>query len=61
MADPVARERVRHIVGAELSDEEADALVATSAALSDAVAAMPRPELRTVDPALRSVPAPRRP
>ncbi|HYW90724.1 MAG TPA: hypothetical protein VFB50_23345 [Chloroflexota bacterium] len=61
MAEPVERECVRGILGAELSDEEADALVATSSALSKAVAAMPRQELRQVDPPLRSIPGPRRP
>jgi hypothetical protein len=59
MSDPVvAREQIRVIVGFELSDEEADALVATSASLSRAVAEMPRAELRRVDPPLRSTPAP---
>jgi hypothetical protein len=58
---PVDRERIRAIVGAELSDQECDGLVATSSALSRAVAEMPRAELRLVDPPLRSTPAPRRP
>ena len=58
---PATREQIRAIVGAELADQDADALLATSAALSRAVANMPRAELRMVDPPLRSPPAPRRP
>jgi len=61
MTDQSAPERVRAIVGPELSDAEADALVATSAALSKAVLDLPRAELRNVDPPLRSTPAPRKP
>jgi hypothetical protein len=61
MAEHVEREGVRALLGAELSDEEADALLATSSALSKAVAAMPRQELHQVDPPLRSTPGPRRP
>jgi hypothetical protein len=62
MSDPVvAREQIRAIVGSELTDEEADALVATLASLSRAVTDMPRAELRKVDPPLRSTPAPHRP
>ena len=52
---------VREIIGRELSDEETKALVATSTALSRAVEAMPRHELRNVDPPLRSTPGPGRP
>ncbi len=61
MADQSARDRVRAIVGPELSDDEADALVATSAALSKAVLELPRADLRNIDPPLRSTPAPRKP
>lgn len=61
MTDQAARQRVREVVGAELSDDEADALIAISTAMSRAVAAMPAMELKGVEPPLRSVPGPRHP
>jgi len=51
-------ETVREIVGGELSDTEAKALLASYAALARAVATFPQTELKDVEPPLRSVAGP---
>jgi hypothetical protein len=51
-------EEMRHIVGAELSDAEAEALAAWYANLARSVAAFPADDLKPVEPPLRSLPGP---
>jgi cytochrome c553 len=51
-------EHVREIIGTELSESEVAGLATYYAALAAAVAAFATEELRWVEPALRSVPAP---
>lgn len=62
MPERLSAEVVRHVTGLiQLSDQEADALAAHYATLARGVAAFPSQELKAVEPALRSVPAPARP
>jgi cytochrome c553 len=61
MPERLSADVVRQVTGLELSDQEADALAAYYATLARGVAAFPVEELKTVEPALRSVPAPPRP
>lgn len=58
MADQIDLQRVRAVLGANLTDAEADALAAWYASLSRAVAAFPSDALRAVEPPLRSIPGP---
>jgi hypothetical protein len=51
-------EEMRHIVGADLSDAEAEALAAWYANLARSVAAFPADDLKRVEPPLRSLPGP---
>jgi cytochrome c553 len=51
-------EEMRHIVGADLSDAEAEALAAWYANLARSVAAFPGDDLKRVEPPLRSLPGP---
>ena len=57
MAERLAPDVIRRLLpDYELSQADAEALAATYAALVRAVAAFPYPELREVEPPLRSVP-----
>jgi len=56
----VTIEHVREIVGADLTDLEAEALVAAYAAVAHLVARFPIDELRELEPPLRSFGGPRR-
>ena len=58
MAEPAAGEVVREIVGVELSEQEAAALVDWYTALAGGVANFPQADLKAVEPPLRSVPGP---
>ena len=59
MADLTEIERVRGIVGAHVTDEQAQALTTYYANLAQAVAAFATDELRQVEPPLRSIAGPR--
>ncbi len=53
-------ERVRALVGTNVTDEHAQTLATYYASLSQAVAAFATDELRAVEPPLRSIPGPAR-
>ena len=58
MSEPLLPQRVREIVGVELTDQEADGLAAWYAGLARGVAAFSATDLKRVEPPLRSVPGP---
>ena len=58
MAEPAAGEVVREIVGVELSEQEAAALVDWYTVLARGVANFPQADLKAVEPPLRSIPGP---
>ena len=58
MAEPAAGEVVREVVGVELSEQEAAALVDWYTALAGGVANFPQADLKAVEPPLRSIPGP---
>jgi hypothetical protein len=59
MPEPAPGELVKHVVGVELTDEEASALANWYANLARSVAAFPGADLKQVEPPLRSIPGPR--
>ena len=59
MAEQADIERVRRLVGANVTDEQVRALTSYHETLAQAVAAFATAELRAVEPPLRSVPGPR--
>ncbi|HEY3063417.1 MAG TPA: hypothetical protein VGL99_30980 [Chloroflexota bacterium] len=59
MAERADIERIRALVGPEVSDEQAQALATYYANLSQTVAAFATDELRALEPPLRSIPGPR--
>ena len=58
LQEDAVSETVRRVVGAELSDEEAEALLGWYATIARGVAAFPASDLKDVEPPLRSVPGP---
>jgi hypothetical protein len=58
MAEQHEKRRVQEIVGDQITDDEVDALLGTSAALSRSIAGFPFAELRAVEPPLRSLAGP---
>lgn len=58
MAEPHENRRVQEIVGDDITDEEVDGLLGTSAALSRSIAGFPFADLRAVEPPLRSLAGP---
>jgi hypothetical protein len=58
MSDPLSLQQVREVVGAQLTDTEADALAAWYLGFARGVAAFPAADLKRVEPPLRSTPGP---
>jgi hypothetical protein len=58
MSEPLLPQHVRDVVGVELSDQAAEALVNWYAGFARGVAAFPADDLKRVEPPLRSVAGP---
>jgi hypothetical protein len=56
--ESLSKEHIRQIVGAALSDQDAEALAGWYAGFSRGVAAFPAQDLKRVEPPLRSTPGP---
>jgi hypothetical protein len=58
MLENASAEVVKQVIGVELTDQEASALIDWYAHLARSVAAFPQADLKKVEPPLRSVPGP---
>jgi hypothetical protein len=59
MAETISADEIRRSVGGELSEAEVIALAEWHAGIARGVSQYPAPELRGVEPPLRSTPGPR--
>jgi len=58
VSEPLSKEQIRRIVGAHLSDQDAEALAGWYASFGAGVEAFPEQDLKRVEPPLRSTPGP---